>query len=233
MRESYLDGLTDLFGIMVDSTSSDSRISQIFGGMQKWYRALPQVTTNVKNNQEYFNETFYKKALSKISSILQRYEVNPYEALFEQIPMALAVDKDLEKCLERLSKFKKKLQGYYSWVFDRTIEVTKNVFGKPEDSLYHILNDWYKKQSDMAKGTIDEHSISAFMKTISLTENSIVSSDQDIIDSVVKAITGVHIDYWNDTSLEQYSHQICELKAKIEAIKDTNEDIDKTDSKAV
>ena len=41
------DGLTDLFGIMVDSTSSDSRISQIFGGMQKWYRALPQVTTNV------------------------------------------------------------------------------------------------------------------------------------------------------------------------------------------
>ena len=233
VRESYLDGLTDLFGIMVDSTSSDSRISQIFGGMQKWYRALPQVTTNVKNNQEYFNETFYKKALSKISSILQRYEVNPYEALFEQIPMALAVDKDLEKCLERLSKFKKKLQGYYSWVLDRTIEVTKNVFGKPEDSLYHILNDWYKKQSDMAKGTIDEHSISAFMKTISLTENSIVSSDQDIIDSVVKAITGVHIDYWNDTSLEHYSHQICELKAKIEAIKDTNEDIDKTDSKAV
>lgn len=233
VRESYLDGLTDLFGIMVDSTSSDSRISQIFGGMQKWYRALPQVTTNVKNNQEYFSETFYKKALSKISSILQRYEVNPYEALFEQIPMALAVDKDLEKCLERLSKFKKKLQGYYSWLLDRTIEVTKNVFGKPEDSLYHILNDWYKKQSDMAKGTIDEHSISAFMKTISLTENSIVSSDQDIIDSVVKAITGVHIDYWNDTSLKQYSHQICELKAKIEAIKDTNEDIDNTDSKAV
>ena len=44
-----------------------------------------------------------------MSNILQRYEVNPYETLFEQILVALGVDKDLEKCLKRLSKFKTKL----------------------------------------------------------------------------------------------------------------------------
>lgn len=232
-REVYLDGLIDLFGITVDNTLSNSRISQIFNGMQKWYRGLPQVTINVKNNQEYFDEIFYKKALSKISNILQRYEVNPYEALFEQIPMVLASDKDFEECLERLSKFKKKIQGYYNWLLDRTIKVTKNIFGQKEDSLYHILNGWYKEQSDMAKGTIDDYSISTFMNMISLMDNTIVSSDQDIIDNIAKAITGVHIDYWNDTSLEQYSHKICELKLKIESIKDINEDIENNDSKAV
>ena len=60
-REEYLDGLTDLFGIMADNTSSDSRISQIFSGMQKWYRALPQVTINVKMIKSILTRAIIKK----------------------------------------------------------------------------------------------------------------------------------------------------------------------------
>lgn len=231
IREEYLEGLTALFGIVVDSTSSDSRINQIFAGMQRWYRALPQVTTNVKNNVEYFNDSFYKKALLRMSNILQRYEVNPYEALFEQIPSALGTDSDLNKCLKRISQFKSKLQNYYTWLLDKTVEETKKVFGQKEDSLFHILVEWYGKQSNMAKGTIDDQTISSFMKVLCSLDNAKIASDQDVIDNVVKAITGVHVDYWNDSSLSQFIVKLNELKDKIEAIEDV--EVKASDSKAV
>ena len=116
-----------------------------------------------------------------MSNILQRYEVNPYETLFEQILVALGVDKDLEKCLKRLSKFKTKLQCYYSWLLDKAVEETKVVFGQSEDSWYHILTNWYDMQSDMAKGTIDERSVSSFMKMSASTDKATGLSDLDII----------------------------------------------------
>ena len=52
-----------------------------------------------------------------------------------------------------------------------------------------------------------------------------------MIDDIVKSVSGVHIDYWNDSSLSQYVMKLEGLKDKIEKIKD--ETIDKSDSKAV
>lgn len=86
----------------------------------------------------------------------------------------------------------------------------------------------------MAKGTIDDHSIATFMKAISKLINikdTAITSDLGVIDDIVKSVSGVHIDYWNDSSLSQYVMKLEGLKDKIEKIKD--ETIDKSDSKAV
>ena len=189
---------------------------------QKWYRALPQVTTNVKNNSEYFNERYYKKALLRMNSILQRYEINPYEALFEQLPRALDSENDFGKCIIKLNKVKIKLQEYYNWIVQKASYETKVVFEDCEDSLYHILTNWYDNQSEVAKGTINDGEVASFMKVISSirkVDGSSISSDFNIVDNVVKAVTGTHIDYWNDNSLEQYIKQLIEVKEKIECIK--------------
>ena len=233
-REEYLDGLIDMFNVVIETGSSASRIAQIFNSMQKWYRALPQITTNVKSNPYYFDDDYYKKALVRMGNILQRYEVNPYEALFEQIPLALGTEKDLSKCLDRIKQFKAKLQGYYKWIVENAITETKNVFKQPQDSLIHILSDWYGKQSNMAKGTINDHSIATFMKAVSTIINikdTAITSDLGVIDDIVKSVSGVHIDYWNDSSLSQYIKQLNELKDKIEGIKD--EAINNSGNKAV
>lgn len=233
-REAYLDSLIDMFNVAIDINSNESRIAQIFNSMQKWYRALPQITTNVKSNPDYFEDSYYKRTLVKMGNILQRYEVNPYEALFEQIPKVLRTEGNLTQCLERLENYKDKLQGYYKWIVECTIEETKKVFKQSQDSLIHIFSEWYENQSDMAKGTIDDHSIATFMKAISKLINikdTAITSDLGVIDDIVKSVSGVHIDYWNDSSLSQYVMKLEGLKDKIEKIKD--ETIDKSDSKAV
>ncbi len=233
-RETYLNKLIDVFNVKIDNSLPESRINQIFADMQKWYRALPQVTTNAKKNTEYFDERYYKKALIRIGNILQRYEVNPFEALFGQIPEALGAENDLEKCIDNLSKFKIKLQRYYEWITIKTANETKIVFGSSEDSLYHVLCEWYDNQSDMAKGIIDDHTIASFMKCIATIKQFGINnlpSDSELIDKVVKAVSGVHIDYWNDSSLGHYIEQLNELKNKIEEIKDDK--IKDSKSKAV
>ncbi len=220
IREEYLDSVTALFDISVKTNNAESRMSQILSGMQKWYRALPQVTVNIKKNLEYFEEEYFGKAISRINRILQRYDVNPYEALFIQIPEAFSVGEDYRTCIERLSIFKAKLDGYYGWMVQQAINKTKAVFEKTDDSLYHIMKEWYELQSNTVKGMVNDQQISSFMKALSSIVDMQATGDEILVDRIVKAVSGVHIDYWNASSLQQYTESLKELKEKIESIQD-------------
>lgn len=225
-REMYLDELIALFDIKVNRENADSRVSQILSGMQKWYRALPQVTINAKSDKDYFTENYLIKAVGRMNKLLQRFEVNPYEALFELIPEAFSTNENLDKCIERLAEFKKKMNGYYQWVVNNAILETKKVLSDSNDSLYHIMKNWYMSQSNTAKGTINDQSVASLMKVLSviIDDGSPVLSDENLVDQIVKAISGVHIDYWNSMSLQQYIEKLHGLKLKIEGIKDTETD---------
>ena len=222
-REAYLNELCDLFRVNIRNEGADSRISIILDAMQKWYRGLHQVTKNVKVNSEYFEEPFYSKAITRIGNILQRFEVNPYEVIFCQIPEAFDSNGDYAVCIVRYTKFKEKLSNYFEWVSDKAVVETKKVFGNMDDSLYHGIVEWYETQSDKAKGIIDEQSISSLMTAVSkMAKNGNVAQggDKSIVEKIVKAVTGVYIDYWNANSLNQYIEQLTILKRRIEEIQD-------------
>lgn len=223
IREYYLESLIKLFNIRIEGSNTDSRISQILSGMQKWYRALPQISINSKKDSDYFKEDFFEKAIGRMNNIMQRYEVNPYEAIFVQIPEAYAAVNDYDLCLERIAIFKQKMKEYYPWIVERAISETKKIFINSQDSLYHILSKWYEEQSDMAKGLINDQAVASLMKVIvsmKAPNMQAVSGDTAIIDKITKAVTGVHIDYWNNNSLENYRIKLAELKSKIESIRD-------------
>lgn len=222
-RELYLNDLCDLFRVNTKNDGSESRITVILEAMQKWYRALPQVTKNVKRNTEYFEEAYYTKAITRMGNILQRYEVNPYEVIFSQVPEAFDAEGDYTLCTARFTRFKEKMTKYIEWIQERAILETKKVFGNTEDSLYHGIVEWYEAQSDKAKGIIDEQSISTLMNTISNMEKNAKSAqggDISIVEKIVKAVNGVYIDYWNANSLNQYIEQLIVLKRRIEEIQD-------------
>lgn len=222
-RENYLNELCDLFRVNIKNESAESRITIILDAMQKWYRALPQITKNIKRNPDYFEEAYYTKAITRIGNILQRFEVNPYEVIFSQIPEAFDAENNYSLCIARFTRFKEKLNRYFEWISDKAVVETKKVFGNLEDSLYHGLVEWYEVQSDKAKGIIDEQSIATLMNAISnMVKNGNVaqSGDLSIVEKIVKAVTGVYIDYWNANSLNQYIDQLIILKRRIEEIQD-------------
>ncbi len=231
VNERYIKELCELFKVKIDSTHAESRISLILSNMQKWYRSLPQVTLSAKKDKVYYSDSGIAKAVPKLGNILQRYEINPYEAVFSQIPSALEAGNDYTMCIKRLKNIKQLMSQYYTYIVNKTIDVTRDVFSNQDDSLYHIVVEWYDEQSEVIKGTISDQAVSEFMHTISrIKQAAHILSESEVVDKLAKAVTGVFIDYWNADTLDNYETS---LRSMIENIQNNKDAAEYKDNKLV
>lgn len=217
-KEKYITGLTNLFSIETRYNLTGSRLSHILIGIQRWFRALPQVTRTFRKQCDIFEEATIFDAMLIIKPLLQKIDVNPYEVLFEKIPAAFRSEDDYINCLESIGQLKYVLDNYLSWLSEKTIQLTIKEFNSKDD-LYHTLKDWYDKQSLMSKRGIYSNRITNLMNYIS---NMTSYDDTEIITKVIKSISDVYIENWNDNSLEEYLVALKEVKVEIESIKDEN-----------
>lgn len=220
-KETYISALCELFRVPLSENHIDSRISNIVLAMQKWFRALPQVTKNIRNQVEYFNNPILDKAYPKVKQMMQSIEPNPFEILFVNLPDVFETGNDYEQLIELLEELKGKLKGYYEYVKHNAIAQTIQIFDeKSQNDLRHTLLEWYDRQSDLAKNGLHSARITNFMSCITSNKSY---SDMDTIEKVVRAVTEIYMDSWNDTSLEAYLKTIREVKEEIEAINDVSE----------
>lgn len=115
-KEQYLSGLCKLFGVKETNNKSESRLQNILVSMQRWFRALPQVTKNIKKQDEYFDNDIISRAFPKVKGLLQSVEANPYEVLLVEIPKAFKCENDYVKLIDDLMLLKSKLNGYFEWI---------------------------------------------------------------------------------------------------------------------
>ena len=187
--------------------------------MQRWYRGLPQVTKNIRKDNEYISNERILKALPKLKNVMQRMDVNAYEVIFEILPNICGYE-DYDKTVEFLSVLKTKLNGYMDWLLQKVTEVTKDIFrldGK--DDMIHTLKAWYEKQSDVAKHGLYNTSISGFMSCIGDIDTY---DEYSVVQKIMKIVTEVHADSWNDNTYNEYVDKLQQLKNDIEAIGSEN-----------
>lgn len=215
-KEVYLTELTKLFDVKESKNKSESRIHNIVIAMQRWYRALPQITKNLKKKNEYWANEKIGNAYPIFKEIMQKIDINPYEALFSIIPSAFQCDNNFKQLIADLTLLKQKLAEYYRWMIERTIEATLKVFNaKVNLELNHVLDEWYESQSDIAKHGLHSTRVTKLMSCIA--ENTSFDSG-DLVKKVVKAVTDIYMDSWNENSLEQYIHELKEVKEEVEAL---------------
>lgn len=217
-KDQYIEGLLKAFPI---SDKDNTRISNILIGMQRWFRALPQVTRNFKTKNELFKDNVLFDAMILIKPLLQKVDTNPYEIIFEKIPSSFGLKDDYYLCFEYIKQFKLLLEEHLQWLIEKAVSETIKVFGKEnsQDGLYHILKDWYEKQSVMSKKGIYSNRITNFMNYISEFSTY---DDTEIVQKVIRSVTDVYIENWNDNSLDDYIESIKEVKSEIESIKGDN-----------
>lgn len=219
-KEQYLSGLCTLFGVNETNNKSESRLQSILVSMQRWFRALPQVTKNIKKQEEYFDNSIISKAFPRLKNLLQSVEANPYEVLLVEIPKAFACDSDYENLIDSLTLLKSKLNGYYEWIAQKTVTSTIEVFDKKKKrDLVHILQEWYEAQSTLAKQGLHSSSVTGLMNVIA----DIKTFDElEVVKKVVHAVTDIYLDSWNDSSMEKYLEVLKSVKEEIENINDEN-----------
>lgn len=219
-KEQYLTGLCKLFGVKETNNKSESRLQSILVSMQRWFRALPQVTKNIKKQDDYFDNDIISMAFPKVKGLLQSVEANPYEVLFVDIPKAFKCENDYVKLIEDLMLLKSKLNGYFEWITKKAVSLTIEVFDKKaKNDLVHTLQEWYESQSTLAKQGLHSGPVTGLMNVIA----DIKTFDEgELVKKVVHAVTDIYLDSWNDSSMDKYLEVLKSVKEEIENINDEN-----------
>lgn len=218
-KDRYLQNLYNLFADKADKNLSGNRIANILTCMQRWYRALPQVTKNIRKGNEYISDERILKALPKLKNVMQRMDVNAYEVIFDVLP-DICGNEDYEKTVDFLSILKVKLNSYMDWLLEKVAKATKDIFSSDgKDDMIHTLKAWYENQSDVAKHGLYNTSISGFMSCIGDIDTY---DEYSVIQKIMKIVTEVHADSWNDDTYNEYIDNLQQLKSDIEAIGSEN-----------
>ena len=216
-KEKYINELNILFQVDDNRNLSSNRIKDIFICMQRWFRALPQVTRNMINIDQYIADKSMQNSMKTIKKAMQKVEFNSFEILFVDFPKAFGTN-SLEKTYEVINESKMYFDDYFMWVEEQAISIIYNIWDqKRKQGLYHTLKEWYDKQSNRSKQGLYNGQITNFMSYLELMS---VYSDQEIAGKIVKAITDVYIENWNSDSLEEFSEALLEVKKEIESIRD-------------
>lgn len=216
-KEKYIDSLNVLFEVGENKNLSSSRIKNILICIQRWFRTLPQVTRNAVDYSEYATEPGFKEVLPRIKKLIQKVEANPFELLFVKLPDILKSNGDLEKTFLEFDKCKTFFDDYYDWVLQKAVKGTLTLFSSRKNKdLYHTITEWYENQSELSKNGLHGGRVTNLMSCI---EKLNVYDDVEVTKKVIKAVTDVYVEDWNDNSYEQYLEMLASLKQEVEKLR--------------
>lgn len=221
LKEEYIRGLNTLFDVNNGRALSENRIKNIVMCMQRWYRALPQVTRNLAVMGIYDGNQRLTSNMKSMRNMLQKVDINPYELLFVTIPQEFATE-DLQEALTLIKGCKEAFDSHLSKVINNVVETIYEIWGgKKKRDLYQMLKEWYERQSSLSKQGLHSGGVTNLMSCI---ERLDVYGDEEIAQKIVKAVTNVYVENWIDNATEEFSVTLSEIKKQVESLKTDNEE---------
>lgn len=216
-KEEYLANLNSLFYVDDSRALTENRIKNVVLCMQRWFRALPQVTRNIASIEQYEATAELKSNMKSFRRMMQNVDLNPYEILFVKIPEEFSA-KDLVEAYQAISKCKEAFDGYLNDITQRTISGIYKVWGdRKKEDLFHMLKEWYEKQSDLSKQGLHNGGVTNLMSCI---EKMDVYANEDVAQRLVKAVTNVYLENWLDDAFDKFVDALKEIKAEVEQIRE-------------
>lgn len=216
-KEKYISELNVLFQVADNRNLSANRIKDIIICMQRWFRALPQVSRNAMNIEKYVESEDMVRAMKEIKKAMQKIEFNPFEILFVEFPEVFKSN-SLEMTFKVIDECKTYYDDYFDWV---QAEAVTQIYvawgGKRKKDIFHCLKEWYDNQSKRSKQGLHNGRVTNFMSVIETLD---VYSDSEVAKKIVKAVTDVYIENWNTGSLEAFVEELDSLKKEIESIRE-------------
>lgn len=216
-KEKYISELNLLFQVADNRNLSTNRIKDIFICMQRWFRALPQVSRNLLNIDKYIGSDIKITAMKAIKKSLQKIEFNPFETLFVDYPKIFNTN-NLEETYQFIDECKTYYDDYFDWIQEEIVEIIYTALGgRRKKDLYHCLKDWYESQSKRSKQGLYSGRITNFMSAIEMLD---VYSDTEIAVKIAKAVSDVYVENWNTGSIEDFKNDLNCIMEEIGSIKD-------------
>lgn len=217
-KEAYLSEIAKLFFIEDKILKKDTRLSFIIQEIQRWFRALPQVTKNIKNQTGYLKDKQLENAIPYFKKLMHKIDINPYEAIFITLPEICDAKSDYKECVEFIKTLKIKLANFYDYLLSQIAAKTKDIFCADSNlGLSHILQEWYSMQSYTAQNGLQSSDLSAFMTFIHETKSF---DDNAYAEKLAHVVVGIYVDSWNDKTFDEYLEKLQLMKQEAESIGD-------------
>lgn len=220
-KEEYINSLKTLFDVDNGRALTENRIKNVVLCMQRWYRALPQITRNLAGIDRIALGEQLKTDMKSIKRMMQKVDLNPYEILFTTIPGEFSTD-NLKETYEAIENCYRAFNGYLNNTIINAVDGIYDIWGgKKKLDLYHLLKEWYDKQSALSKQGLHSGGVTNLMSCI---EKLDVYSDEDVAQRIVKAVTNVYVDNWLDNAFDEFVDELSAIKSQVEQIKDQKEE---------
>jgi len=217
-KEKYIKNLNELFDVSENLNLSANRIKDIVICMQRWFRALAQASRNLADVEKYISDEKKANAMKTIKKAIQTVEFNPFEMLFVTFPAEFGTS-SLTKTFAIIKGCKETYDKYFDDIQNKVVNEIFDVWGANKDktTLYHILPEWYERQSLRSKQGLYDRRITNFMSCLG---NLNVYNNEEVALKLVKAVTNVYMENWTDGALDEFVTSLTDLKQEIESIKD-------------
>ena len=193
----YIENLESIFSDFGLKGNSNNRLENLFNSMNNHYTSISKsarttdlyVSDNAKQYRDIMNLSykdyngFFFKELPKINSNLQ------------------------ELCL-LIESIKNELETVYEKQYIRTLRVIKSVLSIDEKSeLKKALSKLYKTEWNKKSQKAFDYTTNA---VLDIAAHADASSEEQIVQSFSKAITGFEIQYWTDSKIDDFEEKLIE-----------------------
>lgn len=216
-KEKYIKELNERFKISENRNLSSNRIKDIVICMQRWFRALPQVTRNLVDIEKYEQDETIISQMKSLRKAMQTVEFNPFEMLFVSLPDEFKAS-SLMETFEIIDKRVDDFEDYFYKILNTVVDDIFELWStrREKDKLYHVLQEWYEKQSISAKQGLYDGRITNFMSCI---DNLNTHNNEQVALKMIKAVTNVYVENWNSGALDEFVEDLISIKQEIESIK--------------
>ena len=211
-KDKYIAELCSLFeeySIYCKDIDNKNKLSKTVCLMQTWYRSLPQASITFKTPDSP-DEDFEK--LIAFRSIFSSYFLNPRDVLFDKIPEVFAT-RDYDELIGLVKKAKVVFNRHISLLKDAVNDSIRKTLDIPTDAnLHEALIEWYSSLPKETQASI----FSGVAGNLSNLFKDEIPSDKELIASrFAKAVTGLFIEDWAESTLEQFSQTLSEAIVEI------------------
>jgi len=212
-NEDYIINLDNLFDEYKSNKDSGySRYTAILQSMQSWMQCLPKYSRDCKIKLNNNNENIDSDIIG-FRKLFLKFDSNPRDLLLNKIPNKILKENNLEECFKRIIVIKKLLDNHITETKKYLILETKKVFDKRYKGEFKTaLGNWY---NDLSQDNIEHLYGTKANAVLKLIPEISKKSDDYIIEKLAIIVIGLSIEDWQDDNVEQYLHDIQEIKDTI------------------
>ena len=204
-KEEYLDGLSFLFCDFInDKKFVKNKYVEIFKGMQAWIQSLDKYTRTHLNNPSNNNDEIPKE-ITILRKELVKFDVNARAFIFDKIQIILKTN-SFNECINKLRNIKTYLDNFNLNIEQFLIKDTRSIIAENyKGSLSQGIKIWLSQLEDYKVEHLYDNITNNFINYVKFIDTN---NDNDIVRRLALILTGLNIEDWNDSTLEEYRSEL-------------------------